>query len=146
MSETAGDGSHSFEEHTSEVEMRVRAPTVEALFARAGRALAELMLGEDAELAPPASGAVVDHVVVTAPDRAALMTGWLDELIFHSETRRAVFTRFHMLRVEERELEAEITGIPEPVLKTGVKAATFHRLRVVQEEDGSWTATVVLDV
>lgn len=146
MSSATGDESHSFEEHTSEVELRVRAPSLPALFARAGLALAELMLGEDADLTPPREGAVSDAVVVTAADREALLAAWLDELIFRAEKHKAVFTRFHLGRVDERELAAELTGLPEPVLKTGVKAATLHRLRVAQDEDGAWSATVVLDV
>jgi SHS2 domain-containing protein len=141
-----GDEWHSFEDHTSEVEMHVRAPDLPALFARAGLALAELMLGEDADLTPPAEGAVREQVVVTAPDREALLAAWLDELIFRAEVRKAVFTRFQIARLEDGLVEAEISGIPDPVIKTGVKAATFHNLRVADDPDGGHRATVVLDV
>ena len=131
---------HSFVEHTSEVELRLEAPTLAALFVEAGRAVAELMLGE-------ATGpeTVTEQVTVTAPDRAALLAAWIDELVFRAETRKAVFTRFDVTRVDESEIAAEIRGIAEPVIKTAVKAATFHELRVA-EENGRWVASVVLDV
>jgi SHS2 domain-containing protein len=135
------DARHSFVEHTSEVELRLDAATLPALFAEAGVALAELMLGEGA--AGPET--VTQEVVVRAPDRAALLAAWIDELIFRAETRKAVFTRFDVRRVDENEIAAELRGIAEPVLKTAVKAATFHDLRVA-EEAGRWVATVVLDV
>jgi SHS2 domain-containing protein len=134
------DAGHTFVEHTSEVELHLHAPTLTALFEEAGHALAELMLGEER-----GAETVTDEVRVTAPDRAALLAAWIDELIFCAETRKAVFTRFAIHELGEGEVAALIGGIAAPVLKTAVKAATFHDLRVV-EEDGRWTATVVLDV
>jgi SHS2 domain-containing protein len=134
------DAGHDFVEHTSEVELRLHAATLPALFVEAGRALAELMLEE-----APGPETVIERVVVTAPDRAALLAAWIDELVFRAETRKAVFTRFLVERIDERELAAEIRGVAEPVIKTAVKAATFHGLRV-EEEDGRWVASVILDV
>jgi SHS2 domain-containing protein len=131
---------HTFVEHTSEVEVRLVAPTLAGLFVEAGKALAELMLGEEA-----GAETVTEAVVVRAPDRAALLAAWIDELIYRAETRKAVFTRFDVRRVDEGELAAEIGGVAEPVLKTAVKAATFHDLWV-GEEDGGWVGRVVLDV
>jgi SHS2 domain-containing protein len=135
------DAGHSFVDHTSEVELHLFAPTLTALFAEAGRAIAALMLGDE----PRAPESVVDEVVVTAPDRDALLAAWIDELIFRAETHKAVFTRFAIRRVDDREIAAEIHGIAAPVIKTAVKAATFHDLRVA-EESGGFVGTVVLDV
>jgi SHS2 domain-containing protein len=135
------EGGHSFVEHTSEVELRLHAPTLAGLFVEAGRAVAELMLG-DGERAPES---VVAEVVVTAPDREALLAAWIDELVFRAETRKAVFTTFTIARIDDHELAAELRGIAEPVIKTAVKAATFFNLRVA-EEAGRFVATVVLDV
>jgi SHS2 domain-containing protein len=134
------DASHTFVEHTGEVELQLRAPTLSALFVEAGKAVAELMLGEVA-----GAETVAEHVLVTAPDRAALLAAWIDELIFRAEIRKAVFTRFDVVKVNEREIAAEIGGVAEPVIKTAVKAATLHDLRVA-EEGGRWVGTVVLDV
>lgn len=133
---------HSFEDHTGEVEMRLEAPTLPALFSEACRALGELMLGEEVE--PPPDGPI-ETVTVEADDREALLVAWLDELVFRAETRKAVFTRCTVEHASDRAITATLRGVPEPTLKTGVKAATYHRLRVA-EEDGAWRATVVLDV
>ena len=134
--------SHSFEEHISEVELHLRAGTLSELFSEAVRAVAELMLGDEGARRP---ATVVDEVTVEAPDREALLAAWIDELVFRAETRKAVFTEVTVTRLDEREIAAQIRGIAEPVVKTAVKAATFHGLRVV-ERDGLYLATVVLDV
>jgi SHS2 domain-containing protein len=47
--------------------------------------------------------------------------------------------------LSERRLHAWIRGATPPVLKTAVKAATFHGLEIHEHENG-FTATVVLDV
>jgi SHS2 domain-containing protein len=131
---------HAFVDHTSEVELHLHAPSLAGALRRGGHALAELMLGDG----PRGAETIRDEVRVTAPDRAALLAAWIDELVFRAETRKAVFTGF-VVTVGDGELTAEIGGIAEPVIKTAVKAATFHGLRVVEEE-GRWVATVVLDV
>jgi SHS2 domain-containing protein len=136
------DASHVLVDHTGEVELRLRAPTLSALFVEAGRAVAELMLGEDRE---PAPGAPVESVVVQAPDRDALLVAWIDELVYRADTRKTVFTRFAITHITATELAADLRGVPEPTLKTAIKAATYHRLSIT-DHDGGVTATVVLDV
>jgi SHS2 domain-containing protein len=140
---------HWFVEHTGEVELQLRADTLAALFAEAGGALAELMLGEN----EPRGQAETVHatVRVEASDREALLVAWIDELIFQGETRKAVFTRFDLREVKDQGLEAELHGRAEPVIKTAVKAATYHRLRIAEQcADGTdnhiFSATMILDV
>lgn len=100
------------------------------------------MLAEGAAGAPET---VREQVRLEATDAGALLVAWIDELVFLSETRRAVFTRFDVRAAAERSVDAEVHGLAEPPLRTGVKAATYHRLRVAPEA-GGWTAAVVLDV
>ena len=134
-------GGHTFEEHVGEVKLAVEAATPEALFVEAGRALAELM---GADPAAPATGQAT-RVQVYAPDRAALLVEWLDELIFRAERSHQVFSDLMLDTLNERELSATIRGQPVAHLKTQVKAATFHGLRIWQAPPGL-RATVVLDV
>jgi SHS2 domain-containing protein len=138
----AAGARHSFEEHTGEVRLELTAPSPEELFAEAGRALAELMLGEIRE---PAASAPAHVVEVRAPDRAALLVEWLNELIFLSETSKQVFTNFRMEYVDETAARAVVTGLAPETLKTAVKAATLHGVSV-EGRQGSWGASVVLDV
>lgn len=135
-------GHHHYEEHTGEVRLELRAPSLEELFVEAGRALAELMIGDLA--ATPAPGPE-QRVRVRAADRAALLVEWLNELIFLSETSKQVFTRFRIERLGVGELEAVVAGVAPEGLRTQVKAATYHGL-TLENRGGTWRASLVLDV
>lgn len=133
--------SHRWVDHTGELSLQVRAPTLELLFEQAGRALAELQLegamtrtlGDDV------------RVEVEARDPAALLAAWLNELIFLSEINKRVFTDLHVERVTDKELSAHVRGVVPSALRTPVKAATMHDLSVEATPAG-YAARIVLDV
>ncbi|MBI3185869.1 MAG: archease [Myxococcales bacterium] len=131
---------HSFEEHTGEVLVRLEAPSLEGLFAEAGRALAELLAGE-----PPVPKGQAERVQLEAPDRQTLLADFVNELIFLSETRKKVYSELEVERVEGGALSARVRGAEPDSLRTAVKAATFHRLEI-SEGPGGYSATLVLDV
>jgi SHS2 domain-containing protein len=135
--------SHRFEEHTGEVRLELAASTCEDLFAEAGRALAEIMLGPVPE--PPASAPPPRPIEVRAPDRAALLVEWLNELIFLAETSKQVLTRFRVDSVDDLAVRAAAWGVEPEAIKTAVKAATLHQLALERSTEG-WRASVVLDV
>ncbi|MDP2313054.1 MAG: archease [Pseudomonadota bacterium] len=132
--------SHSFEDHTADVRLHVEAHDLGALLEEAGRALGELMGGG-------AEGPLGDplHVRVQAADRAALLVRWLDELVGLSEIEHRVWTDIHVSRVDERSVDAVVRGPLVEALRTAVKAATFHDLRVEEDCEGL-QASVILDV
>ena len=132
---------HYFEEHTGEVELRIAAPSLPQLFEEAGVALAELM----AEQWANSSGENTETVAIHAPDREALLVDWLNELIFRAETQQKIYHDIHIIYLSETELRAEIRGAFPERMRTAVKAATFHRIKIEPEAEG-FSATVVLDV
>jgi SHS2 domain-containing protein len=133
---------HAFENHVGEVLLRVHAESLPSLFREVGLALAELAL--DVVHAPPADAAR-ESVVLSARDREALLVEWVNELVYRSETRKKVYTELEVERVEERELSAKIRGVDATDLRTAVKAATYHALRIEEGSDG-FNASIVLDV
>jgi SHS2 domain-containing protein len=132
---------HSFEEHRGELEIRIDAPSLPALFAEAGRALAEVMHATPLEA--PAGWS--DEVVVNGRDREALLVEWLNELVFRSEVSKVLFTEFEITHLSDRRLAAAIRGTRVHELRNPVKAATYHGLSVT-EHAGGVTAKVILDV
>lgn len=138
-------GRHVLEDETSELRVRVEAPSTVELFEEAGRALAEIMGGGD----PAADGAAVERIAITGRDREALLVGLLNELIYLAETRRLIFSDLEVTELGEGSLAATARGRPPRAGgeegRTFVKAATFHGLRIVEGPDGV-SATVVLDV
>jgi len=133
---------HRFDDHTSEVELDIEADTLAELYAQAGRALAELLLGE---LPPPPAEAPVIEVELHAADDASLLVDWLNELLYRTEVERTVFTELAVELPQPGRLRARLRGPREPQWRGEVKAATLHQA-AVEARDGGWRGHVVLDV
>ena len=130
--------SYRWAEHTAEVQLDIDAETEEEMFRDALRALGEL-------LADCADGEQVwREVAVDGKKRAALLVGWLDELVFLAQTEDLVPGDTEHVELSDRGLAATVRGhcgSPRHV----VEAATHHRLRFERSGSG-FRATAVLDV
>jgi SHS2 domain-containing protein len=152
-------------DHTGELELEIEAPDERAVFEEAVAAVRELT-GESAEngdgdgeidsrrgaaaadesgkidaTTPPSESRKIE---VTAPDRAALLVGWLEELFFLAETQGFVPLRVTRLELAAERLEATVEGrLGHP--RHLVKAVTYHGLSL-EPSGGRWRARVVLDV
>lgn len=125
-------------DHTAELELHIEAATPRDVFEEALAAYAELV-GDGTE-----GEAVVHELWLTAPDRAALLVRWLEELIYLGETADFVPRKVLSLDIGSQELRARVEGVagsPRPL----VKAVTYHGLEVARRE-GGWRARLVLDV
>jgi SHS2 domain-containing protein len=134
---------HDWADHVGELELRVTAPAEAGVFAEAALALGEL-LGEDDD-AGPGAGLEWRDVDAGAADRAALLAGWLDELVFLAETEGFVPAAVEDVVVGPGVVRARVGGRrgAPPHL---VKAVTYHRLAFEPAEEGGWRAVAVLDV
>ncbi|HEU4975665.1 MAG TPA: archease [Baekduia sp.] len=125
-------------DHTAELELHINAPTEEAVFEDALRALAELVHdGARRERA-------TFEVELSARDRAMLLAEWLDELVFRAETEGLVPEAVERLRLDDGRLTATVRahhGEPRHL----VKGVTYHRLDFERAGD-ECHACVVLDV
>ena len=74
--------SHEIADHTSELRLRLRAPSLGELLVEAALALGEIQ----ARGVPQPRGDGAWHTLdVSAPDRAGLLAEWLNELIYLAE-------------------------------------------------------------
>jgi len=149
---TAGpDGSPPFEriDHTADAGVLVRGRTLEALFVHAAEALFAVMF----EPVPgPGPDDATERITVEAEDLPGLLQAWLSELLYRFEAEGRVATAFAVVRLDRAPgacaLEAEVRSGPyDPArhaLQTGLKAVTFHQLRV-EETAGGWEAQVIFD-
>lgn len=128
-------------EHTAEVRLRVAGPTLAALLAEAGRALAAVELGGSS----PAPAGAWRTIEVRSPDRDALLVDWLNELLYLAETECWVPAEFEIETATATALRARARGVPLDAAPARVKAATFHRLRIAETASGL-EAKVILDV
>ena len=89
------------------------------------------------------------QVEVQAPDQEALLVEWLNELLYLFDVEHILFKRFHIQELEEGRLTARVYGeVVDPRrhnLKTGVKAATYHLVKV-EREGHRYRVQVILDI
>ena len=132
---------HELREHTGEIVLRVRAPSLNGLFVEAARGLAELSLGSQ-QARPSGSPRTLS---LEARDPAALLVDWLNELIYLAETERWVALEFEAVEATSTTLRVQARGATLDRAPSLVKAATLHGLHLVRE-NGLMQADVVLDV
>jgi SHS2 domain-containing protein len=86
-------------------------------------------------------------VTVQAQDTESLLFNWINELIYIFEVERLLFKRFNITEFTGQSLEATCWGEKyDPSrhqLKTGVKSATYHMLKVDGEKN---RVQVIFDV
>jgi SHS2 domain-containing protein len=82
---------------------------------------------------------VCREVAVEAGDRESLVVSWLNELLFILDVEGLVFRRFEVMELTDTGLRARCYGerldARRHNLKGGIKAATYHMLRVAREDD-----------
>jgi SHS2 domain-containing protein len=131
-------------EHTADLGLRVRAPTLEALLVDAAHGLFSLMV-----VNLRAVQAVQERSIrIRGNAFDYLLLDWLNELLFIFDTERLVFCRYE-IRLAGKVLQATCHGetldIVRHVTDHEVKAITYHGLRVEQHAD-NWLAEVVVDI
>ncbi len=116
-------------DHTADVGIIAYGADISQAFANAARALFSLITELDG-----VGEFLHQDIELTAPDEESLLVEWLNELIYLFDTENIVFKRFDVTQLNNTQLKARSYG--EKVdsskhrLKTGVKAATYHMLKV----------------
>jgi SHS2 domain-containing protein len=115
--------------HTADVGIIAYGADMKQAFANAAKGLFSLIADLDS----------VEEVLhrdaeLTATDEESLLVEWLNELIYQFDTEGIVFKRFDIIQLDNTQLKAR--GYGEKVnkakhkIKIGVKAATYHMLKV----------------
>lgn len=143
VKQAAGKGFEVID-HTADVGIIAYGAGLEEVFINAARALFSLIT----ELDDVAEDLKYD-VDIASEDRESLLLEWLNELIYLFDTGQILLKKFHILSLSGTRLKAVCYG--EKVdpsrhrLKTGVKAATYHMLRIDRDEQG-YKARVIFDI
>lgn len=78
-----------------------------------------------------------------------LLITWLNELVYLFDTKGLLFKTYDVLSVHDHRLEALTQGESyvegRHPIKTPVKAATYHQLKI-ENRQGVWTAQVFFDL
>jgi protein archease len=126
-------------DHTGDVGIVARAPTLEALFAECARAMFAILADN-----PSPAGTEADAFPVPAREPAEELRDFLSELLYRFSAERKMYGSF-------TPGSGTVHGTWEPYdparhpLKTELKAVTWHQLDVARQEN-AWRAQVIFDV
>ena len=131
-------------DHAADIGIIVYGTGIEELFSNAALALFNLITepqGVEEKL----------HLdlEVSSEDRDGLLVEWLNELIYLFDAKHILFKRFDIESLTHNQLKATCHGESfDPVkhkIKIGVKAATYHMLKIDRSGDGC-KAQIILDI
>lgn len=133
-----------FIDHTADIGFVVYGEELKRLFENAGEAFFTVIT--DLEKVKRVTERKIE---IVGESLERLMVDWLSELLYLHEVENLLFSQFEVESVGEEGLKARIKGEPfeegRHLIKTEVKAVTFHQIQVKQEE-GLWRAQVILDL
>ena len=134
----------SFEElpHTADVKIRAHAPTPDALFSEAFRALMQVMYGEDRK------GGIIREVDIESTDEEELLADFLSEILFLSEVDGLVFLSA-AIRIKGTTLHAVLDGEPFDRNRhaggSEVKGISYSGLSITHDTNG-YMLDIIFDV
>jgi len=131
-------------EHTADIGVCCRAPTLGRLFECAARAMFKIIVPLDA-----VEAAEKVPVALTAASLEELFVSWLEELLYIWESKRMLLSSFKVSKIASDSIEAEVAGEPYDAgrhdLQSEIKAATYHDLRIERKGD-AWEVRVIFDL
>ncbi len=130
--------------HTADVAFKLWGETLADIFVQGAQALYGLMTDRRRLRVQQ-----VMEVEVEALDQEALLVDWLNHLLYLYDTKSFLAREIEILEISTTRLKARLAGEElDPqrhILKTGVKAATYHHL-AIHRTDGGWEASIIFDL
>jgi SHS2 domain-containing protein len=131
-------------DHTADVGIIAYGADVEELFSNAALAMFSLITDPES-----VEEKLHLNLEVSSEDRDSLLVEWLNELIYLFDVKHILFNRFNIESLTHNELKATCYGEGfDPMkhkIKIGVKAATYHMLKLDKNSDGC-KAQIILDI
>jgi SHS2 domain-containing protein len=131
-------------DHTADIRIKVYGKDLKELFRNAAFGMCSIL----ADLEGITASTELE-IKVEAPDREELLVEWLDELLYNFYTKHIIFSEFNIKELTDTGLTSGVKGrfIGENKnrLKTEIKAATRHDLRI-EKKEGHYEVQIVFDV
>ena len=131
-------------DHTADIGIIVHGENLKALFENAGEAFFHLITD-----LRKVKRRIERRVSIGGESLDRLMVDWLTELLYLHDVENLLFKGFNVDSVGEDGLKATVKGEPFQegvhVIKTEVKAVTYHQIEV-RHENERWRAQVILDL
>ena len=131
-------------DHTADIGIIIHGENLKALFGNAAEAFFHLITD-----LRKVRRRIERRVNIGGESLDRLMVDWLSELLYLHDVENLLFKGFEIDSVGEDGLKAIVKGEPFQegvhVIKTEVKAVTYHQIEVRPEKRG-WRARVILDL
>ena len=131
-------------DHTADIGLVIYGENLKALFGNAGEAFFHLITD-----LRKVRGRIERRIIIEGKSLDRLMVDWLSELLYLHDVENLLFKEFEVKSVGKGGLRAIAKGEPFQkevhVIKTEVKAVTYHRIEV-RREKGHWRAQVIFDL
>ncbi|MBF8264512.1 MAG: hypothetical protein HW384_376 [Dehalococcoidia bacterium] len=130
-------------EHTADAGIIAYGSDLKQAFSNAASGLFSLIVDQDS-----VQDTTERQIEVRANDLESLLVEWLNELIYIFDVENILFKRFEVVEIESGRLTARAYGEKvDPTrheVKLGVKAATYHMLRI--EKNNGYKLQVIFDI
>ncbi len=131
-------------DHTADVGIVAYGADIEELFSNAALALFSLITAPES-----IEEKLHFDLKVNSEDRDSLLVEWLNELIYLFDVEHILFNRFDIKSLTRNQLKAICYGETfDPMkhkIKVGVKAATYHMLKL-DKNGGGYKAQIIFDI
>ena len=131
-------------DHTGDLGILVYGRDLEELFSNAGEALFDIIT--DVQRVRESTERIIR---VEGPDLEDLMVRWLGELLYIHDVDSLLFRSFWIDELRDGSLKARARGEAfdekRHVMKTEMKAVTYHKIQVKEEKEG-WSARIIFDL
>ena len=131
-------------DHTADIGLIVYGEDLKTLFENAGEAFFHLITD-----LRKVRRRVERRIEVRGESLERLMVDWLSELLYLHGVENLLFKGFKIESVGEEGLKAIVKGEPFQeglhVIKTEVKAVTYHRIEV-RKKNEKWRAQIIFDL
>ncbi len=131
-------------DHTADIGLTIYGDDLKSLFEHAGEGFFHLIT--DLRKVKPR---MERRIELGGECLERLLVDWLGELLYLHEVDHLLFKEFRIESVGEQGLKAVVKGEPFQegvhVIKSVVKAVTYHQIQVKKRE-GGWKARVIFDL
>ncbi len=131
-------------DHTADLGILVYGGDLEELFSNAGEAFFNIIT--DLQRVRESTERVIR---VESPKLEDLMVQWLGELLYIHDVESILFRSFLIEELRDGSLKARARGEAfdekRHVMKTEIKAVTYHQIEVKQEKE-RWRARIIFDL
>jgi SHS2 domain-containing protein len=134
----------TFHSHTADVQMKVRADTLYALFETALLGMSHLMKNNFCNTL--AEGNQEIRLSVQSVDITALLIDFLSEVLLNSHIHKTIYCTLTIDTLTEKALSGVLSGRQIGSFDEDIKAVTYHEAQVIQNSKSEWEASIIFDI